>query len=263
MVNSGKISIAGCGWLGFPLAVQLREMGYDVHALTRDPERIPTFVNNGLIGYRYDGSAESIPNEFLADAMALIIALPPFHPETNDYPEFIQALAEKTSPNTRIFYTSSTGVYPQNEGTYDEFSPFDSTSGSKLCRASEAIIQASGRPHTILRLAGLFGPNRHPIFRISHRKRFTNGRSPLNLVHQQDVIDAIVSLLSKPESASVYNLVHPNHPLRKEYYEKAAIHYGLEQPLCADDLQIARIISGNFITSSLGFQYRFDPFGFP
>ena len=44
-----KFNILGCGWLGYPLALFLKQQGYDVGGSTRSNEKRKHFVENEIV----------------------------------------------------------------------------------------------------------------------------------------------------------------------------------------------------------------------
>ena len=46
--------------------------------------------------------------------------------------------------------------------------------------------------------------------------------APVNLIHQQDVVSAILKILSKNIRNELFNICYPEHPTRKDFYESAA-----------------------------------------
>ena len=45
------VSILGCGWLGEPLALSLKEAGFSVRGSARDPEKLPALLEKGIEPY--------------------------------------------------------------------------------------------------------------------------------------------------------------------------------------------------------------------
>src|SRR5690606_27819341 len=75
-----KISILGAGWLGSPLALQLKNNGHKVKVSTTTPEKISFFEENGIENFIINvGSGADISNmdKLLADTDLLIVTIPP------------------------------------------------------------------------------------------------------------------------------------------------------------------------------------------
>ena len=74
---------------------------------------------------------------------------------------------------------------------------------------------------TILRLCGIYGPDRGPQ-RFAHRfsgQVRTDGEAYLNLVHRDDIVEALYLLLHKPYPG-VLNLNDDCPTTRREYYDR-------------------------------------------
>src|SRR5690606_29727954 len=75
-----KIGILGAGWLGSPLALQLKQNGHQLKVSTTTPKKISFFNENAIesfivtIGSNCD--TENLEN-LLADTDILIITIPP------------------------------------------------------------------------------------------------------------------------------------------------------------------------------------------
>jgi 3-hydroxyisobutyrate dehydrogenase-like beta-hydroxyacid dehydrogenase len=54
-----QISILGCGWLGFPLAISLVQKGYVVKGSTTSLEKQDLFLKNGILPYAIQLNAVS------------------------------------------------------------------------------------------------------------------------------------------------------------------------------------------------------------
>ena len=69
-------SLLGCGYLGFPLALNLLQMGYNVKGSTTTPGKIQQLKKAGIIPYliRVD---EDMNKDFF-DADVLVLTLPIF-----------------------------------------------------------------------------------------------------------------------------------------------------------------------------------------
>jgi nucleoside-diphosphate-sugar epimerase len=103
-----------------------------------------------------------------------------------------------------------------------------STNSSTAVAAAERLLQEHVASLTILRLAGLVGPGRHP-------GRFYGGRdravpqsdAPLNLVHREDVIRAIELVIDRDLWGMTLNVCAADHPKKGKFYQTAAEALGL------------------------------------
>jgi NAD dependent epimerase/dehydratase family enzyme len=82
----------------------------------------------------------------------------------------------------------------------------------------------------VVRFGGLIGEDRHPVKFLSGRKNVEQPDSPVNLIHQNDCIGILLTLIEKEIYGEVFNAVAPSHPTRKTYYTKMALSFGLPLP---------------------------------
>ena len=123
-------------------------------------------------------------------------------------------------PPARFVYTSSTGVYAQNDGSeVDEDSPAEPKSGTgEILRQTERQLQSAatgGFPAVILRVAGIYGPGRGywlKQFVAGEARLDGDGTRILNQIHRDDVVTAIINALERGQPGRIYNAVD-NEPV--------------------------------------------------
>jgi len=75
-----KISIFGCGWLGFPLAKALIEKGFSVNGSTTSTDKLALLEKAGITPFLIELGEKRINanvDEFLEKSQILIINIPP------------------------------------------------------------------------------------------------------------------------------------------------------------------------------------------
>jgi len=244
-----KITLIGCGWLGLPLAIDLKNQGFNVHGSTTQPSKLEILQKNEIQSFLYDGDLQDKIPSSLLDSDWLIINFPPS--KSRSYSEQIASLLDQFSKNTKIIFTSTTGIYLENEKEINENSPFNINHPVYL---AEEEVRKSNRQNIILRLAGLIGEDRHPIKYLSG-KIVKQGNTKVNLVHRNDVIRAILLILEKNYKGETFNICNPEHPAKKEYYSNAAIKMGYNMPIFETSLSPGKFINGNKISETLDFHY--------
>ena len=91
-----KVSILGCGWLGFPLAKKLIEIGFEVKGSTTSENKLAVLKSNKIAPYLLELSETKIGEsitDFLHDSDILIIDIPP------GLRKITEATSEKTFVN--------------------------------------------------------------------------------------------------------------------------------------------------------------------
>lgn len=245
-----KIAIIGCGWLGFPLAKELLKNDHFIYGSTTSINKFEVLKAASIKPFLYDGFENKKISVPINDIDCLIISFPPS--KSFDYPIQIEQLIQQFPETCKIIFTSSTSVYEDFEGEIDETGPVKMDHPVFL---AEEKLRNSGELVTILRLAGLYGDNRHPIKHLAG-KTIENGNMAVNLVHQQDVIEAIELIIEKNAFCKTYNLCSYKHPKKGDYYINAAEKFGVTAPIVKYSGLIGKMIDGGLITIDLGFQYK-------
>lgn len=252
-----NITIIGCGWLGLPLGIALVNKGHRVYGSCKSTNKLPKLENVGIHSFLFDlGTNTRIDPDITSTTNVLIVMLPPVRKDhIHFYGEGLVALCKQFPSVQGVIFTSSTGVYPQIDGNFDEGYTFkENERNSSLFQAETALRNELKAKLTILRLGGLVGPNRHPIFRLAGKLGLKNPECPVNLVHQKDVLTIIEQLIEHQKFGDIFNVVHPDHPSRKSYYTAMALRHKLVPPEFKDTNDIKRLINGQKIEHLLDFQ---------
>lgn len=255
-----KITIIGGGWIGIPLAESLYKEGFDIVMSSRKVDKQVFIKNKGWspIGLEFTEASVSInllDNKSL-ETDVLIIGLPPTG--FVNYPAIISSLLASFPSKTQVIFLSSTSVYLDTIGLLNEASP--RKTNHPLVQAEEHVLKQ--KKYCVLRLGGLIGPGRHPINQLIKKEMpISDGETPVNLIHQADVIRAVSMLINQKITGETFNLCSPEHPTRKVYYNKAANHfYDKELSFIADGN--GKIIDGSAIENWGGFCYNFSIYNF-
>ena len=246
--------VLGAGWLGQPLCLQQLAQDWDVQGTHRVIEHQHVFqrrlvFENNQLSHQLD----------LQDAW-WVCAIPPRSRQADSHYLETLKLAIELAGNMNakgFLLCSSTAVYGPDNLIYDEQSPIVVTSPRQqpLLEAEQCVLNAGGK---VLRLGGLIGPDREPGRFVAGKELQSSSRQTVNMVQQQDVINAIISVLDKWQvAAPIYNVVNPAHPTKADYYQQKCRQYGTQTPTFTSDENAERIIDGSAI-ESLGFNYQFD-----
>ncbi|MEY3238208.1 MAG: hypothetical protein RI883_2309 [Bacteroidota bacterium] len=245
-----KIAVIGCGWLGLPLAKELVKNNNFVFGSTTTINKFLELETSSIHPFEYDGIVNKLIPVAIKESDCIIINFPPS--KSHDYPAQIEELIRQFSDNCKIIFTSSTSVYQEIVTTVTE---------NGLCKEDHKVflaeekIRNSNKTFTILRLAGLIGPNRHPI-KFLTGKIIDHGNMVVNLVHQHDVIAAILKVLEQNAWNKTYNICWNEHPKKAKYYLNAAEKVGIKPPVFKNSNLQGKTINGNLIVHELDFQYK-------
>jgi len=114
----------------------------------------------------------------------------------------IEALGSRDDPPDQFVYTSSTGVYGDHAGDWvDEETPLDPTTEKTevLAEAERVALDeasAAGMDPTVVRFAGLYGPDRYRLTRYLDGP-VTEGY--LNMIHRVDAAGAVQFALTEAD----------------------------------------------------------------
>ncbi|GAB2940765.1 SDR family oxidoreductase [Hafnia psychrotolerans] len=264
-----KVAIVGLGWLGMPLAMALSSKGYQVVGSKTTPDGVEAARMCGIDCYplvflpQMQCDAEDF--EVLLNVDALIITLPARRTVEGSelYFQAVQQLVDSALAHNigRIIFTSSTSVYGEGSGTMREDSRLCpvTPSGKVLAELENWFHRLPNTSVDVLRLAGLVGSDRHPGRFLAGKINVQGGHYGVNLVHQDDVIAAMILLLSLPKGGHTYNLCAPLHPEKQHFYPALARQLGLAEPHFAESHEGdigGKLIDGNRICKELGFEYQ-------
>lgn len=243
--------IIGYGWLGKALAAELKSEGINIWASTSDVHKMSEIQANGFFGTPVAKTNQILSWKQFPETHfdKVIITLPPFEGVLESLKNLLNSLSY-----SQLVVTSSTGVYEESDSLINESSAVDE---SHLVFQMETCIRSLTKsPYQILRLAGHIGPNRHPLrYFLRNRRPISNGQAPVNLIHQSDMIAAIVILLQDVQQDSVYNLCWPEHPTKEKYYGDLALEMGEEQ-LSFLEGNHGKKIDGSKISNETRFNYQ-------
>ena len=252
-----SIAIIGLGWLGKPLAFSFQKKGFRVYTGTRDDFKLQQFNAFGFIGFQISFDLDSVKihlsEEELNQISYLIICIPPTG--FKNYSETILSIVSQFNEKTKVIFTSSTGVYEEINGQVDENSI--KIPNHPVFLAEQNLEKLAGNRLTILRLAGLIGHNRHPARYFIDKKTIPNSNAPVNLVCQEDVINAIHLIIEKQLFSEVFNIVNPFHPSKKDYYLAAAKELFGTSMTRTDEGVGGKLILGTKFERESGFNYLF------
>ncbi|HBZ15783.1 MAG TPA: NAD(P)-dependent oxidoreductase [Pantoea sp.] len=265
-----KVAIVGLGWLGMPLAMALTTRGWQVTGSKTSPDGVDAARRCGIETFQLvltpelECEAEELDTLMAVDALVVTLPASRTVKGAEDYMQAVQnvvdtALAKKVP---RIIFTSSSSVYGSGEGVMKENSPLqpETVAGKTLVELENWLHDLPGTSVDIVRLAGLVGPNRHPGRFLAGKTGLENGGHAVNLVHLDDVVDAIVLLLQTPKGGHVYNLCASKHPSRDSFYPSVSKQLGLEPPtfVAEPERSAGKVVDGSKIANELGFEYTYD-----
>ena len=249
-------TILGTGWLGFELAKVLKNK-YKIKVSSRNEEKIKMYEEEGFSSYILNENNLDFLDELL-NTNYLFVNFPPS--KFDDYLGFLEKIYshEKIKDIEKIIFISSTSIYPNIEGFFDEDFKIEDSNSKIVFEAENLVLN---RSDIIFRVSALLGANRVSGRRLSN-KIVEYPKSVINFVHRNDVINATIFAIEN-DLNGIFNLCSKQHPTKEELYSFNAQKYNFEKPIFLENkFSINRTIDGSKI-EKLGFNYQyFDAFNF-
>lgn len=263
---SKNVVICGYGWLGRYLAASLSP-STSISATTRSSEKLKTLKRDGIQGIRFSLGDDSHDLLQALKGATLVLNIPPGRRNTqlDDFTQQMKTLVDdaKEVGVAQVIFISTTSVYGDDttREIKETSSVMPETASAKAHVDIERHIAANIENYQILRLAGLVGPDRHPVNSLSG-KSLSAGNKQVNLVHIEDVVAAIVNVIEGACTNTTLHLCSNTHPKRGEYYHDAAIAKQLPPPIFSDTEKppTGKTINATYSWKALGVVPRFaDP----
>lgn len=251
-----NICIIGLGWLGHALGKFLSEHGHSVKGSTTSEKKLKKIESDGMEGYILDLPQQELPKELL-EADIAIITIPP---SVAHYLEAIDQLVNQlgNAGIPKVIFISSTSVYPNTNGVVTESDAIHKESphsGVDLYAVEKMFTSHGNFEATIIRFAGLYGPERNPAKFLAGKIDVSGAESRVNLIHQDDCIRIISAIIEGEVYGVTLNACAPVHPSRKEFYTRACLTSGLEPPQFNATPQGYKIIDSSKLEKLLNYQF--------
>jgi nucleoside-diphosphate-sugar epimerase len=219
-----SVLIAGCGFVGLPLARKLLETGWQTHAITKagsSAERLRSeSFNVHVLDLRHADALRKLPRRYFN---VVIHCASSERGNIEDYRAVFFEGAKNIMGSLEyenFIFCGSTSVYAQTDGAWvDESSAAEPTreTGQVLRDTEELVLAANG---TVARLSGLYGPGRCvPLEKLLAGQAAIEGDGTrvMNALHQLDAVSAL-HFLAAIKPAGIVN-VTDNLPITQvEWY---------------------------------------------
>lgn len=233
-----EVWIVGSGYVGQRLAVAEMASGARVHALARSEASLAALASLEAVCWRADlDQPSSLAGLNVHGAGVYYLAPPPSHGRTDSRMQtFLQAAGAR--PPHRIVYVSTTGVYGDCGGEWVKEDRPVHPMADRAWRRVDAETQLRsfsdrmGVPVVILRVPGIYGPNRLPRERLEKRLPvLRESESPWsNRVHVDDLVAALQAAMCRGVPGVVYNVSDGYPSTMTDYFNQVADALGLPRP---------------------------------
>jgi len=238
-----RVLIAGCGYVGRRLGERLVSEGHEVTGIRRPGSEMGELRALGIKPLGVDLS-DRVSVEALPAIWDWVVAcMAPSGGGVEGYRSvYVQSARNlmerlRDQPPKRLVFTSSTGVYPQNDGSeVDEHSPTEEVQGTgAVLREAEKVYlgaEGVGVSSVVLRVAGIYGPGRNRIAAIRRGEVRGSGNEDrwMNMIHRDDLVSVLVAALERGQSGEIYN-VSDGAPCReREFFGWLSQRLGVRLP---------------------------------
>ena len=217
--------IIGCGYIGLPLAVQLKAAGNHISAWVHSPESAVLLTGRGFSQILVGNVADEQIWQTIGKKFDLVIHCAsssgggaPAYEEV-----YVQGSLRMTvhQPQARKVFVSSTSVYGQVGGeVVTETSKAEPESGTgRILRRAEQMVLNAGA--TVLRSSGIYGPHRGVLFEKYRRGEAIiedDGQRWINQIHQRDLVAALAHIIEASKPGEIYNASDDTPVKYRDYY---------------------------------------------
>lgn len=210
---TSRLLIAGCGDVGVRLGRLLADQGWECFGLRRRAEQVPAPVR-GIAADLTDPASLTGLSDAL-DALVYIAAPMVRTPETYrhtylDGPvNLLGALGESARRMRRVILVSSTSVYGDSSGAWvdERTPPRPQAFNGEIVLEAERLWAGFGLPLTVVRMAGLYGPDRLWLIRRVQEGGATCQDDPplwTNRIHVEDAARMLAHILGLAAPDALY-----------------------------------------------------------
>jgi nucleoside-diphosphate-sugar epimerase len=278
-----RILIVGCGYVGLPLGIQFLTQGHSVFGIRRSAAAIEPLRAAGIepliadITRRDDLAKLPLPFDWVINTVSsgkggIEQYMEVYFQGTRNLIDWLAP-----APPRKFVYTSSTSVYAQEDASLvKETSPTEPTTETgKVLAATEKMlldaVKTKNFPAAILRVAGIYGPQRGHLFLqyLRNEAKITGqGLRWINMIHREDVIGCIVAALENGRPGEIYNAVDDEPVPEIHFFRWLSETLGKNMPPFAPDAPVAqgkrgatnKRVMNRKLKVELGYPFRFPTF---
>ncbi|MBJ6723622.1 NAD-dependent epimerase/dehydratase family protein [Geomesophilobacter sediminis] len=229
-----RLFIVGFGAIGRRVATLALENGLAVDTLARKEAALPG-VTHHVANLDLPATLADLPTR---QSCVIYLAPPPGggHEETR-MRNFLASIARGAEPE-KIIYISTSGVYGDcgTEVVTEETAPNPVTSRGKRRLHGERQATAWGKergvPVVVLRVTGIYAPDRLPVTQLTTGQPVLREEEalPTNRIHADDLARVCLAAAEKGEHGDIFNVSDGSPGTMTEYFNAAADRLGLPRP---------------------------------
>jgi nucleoside-diphosphate-sugar epimerase len=264
-----KVLISGFGDIGRRVAQRHLQRGDTVYVLLRSREKAAELTSDGLQAVIADlDDAASLADLPSLDAVLYHFAPPPATGQSDPRVTNLLAAVQDCLPQ-KVVMISTTAVYGDCHGqwiTEDTPAQPQTDRGKRRLHGEQQLLawsEHTGVPVVILRVGGIYGPQRLPVKRLQQGLPILKEDiSPFtNRIHEDDLAMICVAAADKAlldmHKHAIYNVSDGKPGTMSRYFKDIARAVGLPQPPEVD-IEIARQVLSAGMLSYLQESRRID-----
>ena len=211
MTQTPHLFCFGLGYTALALAHALVQQGWRVTGTCRDASHAGEARALGLEIVIFDRAHPIADIEArLAGTTHLLSSVPPDESGDPVLDVHGAAIAEAAAHMQWNGYHSTTGVYGDRQGRWDDESSAHTPTGARGRRRLEAETAwlALPQPAHLFRLAGIYGPGRSALdtVRSGKARRVLKPGQVFSRIHRDDIVQVLLASIAKPHPGAAYNV---------------------------------------------------------
>ena len=243
--------IAGCGQVGRQLCHLLSNERETFSCLVKTQLSLDRLTRLNYPALLFDlDTHPSLPENFSLEKSNVYYFIPPGDTDSSDHRiDYFLSLCRKQIPR-RIVYISTSGVYGDCKGEWvSEDHPVCpiTVRAKRRLYAEESLKQfclESGCEFNILRVGGIYGPERLPLERLKTVTVICPDEAPYsNRIHAQDLARACLAAMKTSTHGEIFNVADGHPTSMSDYFYQLADMANLPRPPCVPLSQASEKLS--------------------
>ena len=248
--------IIGCGQVGRQLCSLLSDSNDTFHCIVKSQSSLEKITQQKFSGLVFDLDAEQpFPDDISPSGSDLYYFAPPSNDDLCDHRiDHFLKLCETAIPR-RIVYISTSGVYGDCSGKWvnEEYPISPITDRAKRrAYAEQSLISFCQKfkcEYNILRVGGIYGPERLPLERLKSITVVCPEEAPFsNRIHAFDLASVCLATMQSKTHDEIFNVSDGNPTSMTDYFYQLADMANLPRPPCVPLSEAASKLSPGMLS---------------
>jgi len=231
-----------------------QKQSFRVKASTRTLSRFSQLKEAGATAYLVDVENQPEDIQEFLDCDVLIVNIT--SKIISSYTQLITNIEASTI--RRVLFVSSTSIYQNTNGEVKESDGLENQN-SPLYQIERQFMNSPHFQTTVVRMAGLIGPARHPGQFFKNNKPIEHPDISVNLIHQVDCVNIISQIIEQNVWGEVFNACAGTHPTKRNFYGQAKQCLDLPPPNFVESTVAEyKIVSNQKVRRVLEYKFIYD-----